>query len=88
MSGIYDNFNNLNTSFIPNPYKPQFNSKVTSPNLGEVTPNKPFELRNNDGSLKGYFWYKGNSVSLVFNVEGEILLTEQDTYITANEFLS
>lgn len=88
MSGMFDNFNNIDTSYIPNTFQPKhpcgFNE--SSPLVGKDK-NKPFELKNADGSIKGYFWYKGNSISLVFKVTGEIILEDTDVYMSAAEVL-
>lgn len=53
----------------------------------EVNVNKPYEIKGSDGSLKGYFWYYGNSVDLVFNVSGQITATQTETYLTINQIL-
>jgi hypothetical protein len=37
-----------------------------------------------NGILKGYFWYYGNSINLTFDLTGEIVLTPQDIYVTAD----
>ena len=57
-----------------------------NPSIQEVNINKPYELWKN-GILKGYFWYYGNSVDLVFNLKGQISLTGMDAYITVNQLL-
>lgn len=39
-----------------------------------VNINKPFEIRDRLGNLDGYFWYQGNSVDLVFNLDGYVII--------------
>lgn len=89
MAGIFDNFNNINTAFKPNQFQPKYPSTTCGCNTQTLStqPNKPFELKNSDGTLKGYFWYKGNSVSLVFNINGCLVLEDYDRYMTPDQIL-
>lgn len=71
---------NLSTTF---PYGcPQSNENLTTLSI-----NKPFEVRDKLGNLDGYFWYRGNSVDLVFNLDGEIVLLNTDKYNTITEVI-
>ena len=88
MNSMFSNFTNLNTTYTPNPFQKTYPSMQTDNQLKSNHPNKPYEVKNPDGSIKGYFWYYGNSVELVFNVEGEITLEETDNYLYASDVIS
>ena len=69
------------------PFCPQHQPPQCGAQIQEVNINKPYEVRGSDGSLKGYFWYYGNSVDLIFNVSGQITATQTETYLTVNQIL-
>ena len=64
---------------------PYCNNQI-NPQYSIASPNRPYESRALDGSLKGYFWYYGNTVDLVFNLTGELTL-EDGTYFSADEVI-
>ena len=85
MNNIFSNFTSPTTSqFTPN------NFQGNSPNINQLqsaVPNKPYELKNPDGSIKGYFWYYGNSVDLIFNLSGQVVFEETDNYINVSQLI-
>ena len=87
MSGLFDNFTHVNTAMRPANVTQKYPS-INKPQAPfEVpNPNKPFENRAMDGTLKGYFWYAGNSVELVFDVSGTIVL-DNGYYMNSAEVL-
>ena len=88
MNSMFSNFTNLETTYQPNAFQPSYPFASKQDKIQSVNINKPYELLNADGTLKGYFWYKGNSVDLVFNLEGEITLLAQDQYLTASDIIN
>ena len=84
MPGMFDNYENLSNSYVPNNLscaKPQHNCTPIAPS----NPNKPYSDYNAKGELVGYFWHYGDSINLEFNIEGE--MTTQEDYIEAKDFL-
>ena len=85
--GMFDNnFGNnmnLNTSFTPNPYAPQYPPMGNHNNnqIIQNNPNKPYEVTDDRGNLTGYFWYYGNSIDLVWDIVGEATSYDSSTYI-------
>lgn len=80
---MFDNYNNTNlkTSFTPNPYAPQFPPLNQPSQIQQNNPNKPFEVKDVRGNLTGYFWYYGNSVDLVWDIEGEVISADSNEYV-------
>ena len=87
MNSMFQNFTNLNTSYTPNPFQPGYPVMQQNCAIKSVDINKPYEILNADRTLKGYFWYYGNSVDLVFDLEGEITLLSTDQYLTITDVL-
>ena len=85
---MFDNFLSPNTSYTPNIFQPKYPTLQKEEKLQSINPNKPYEIIGKDGLLKGYFWYYGNSVDLVFDITGEITLEQYDTYINISEIIN
>lgn len=85
--GMFDNYNNLNTSFTPNPYAPQYPPQKQPQQIIQNNPNKPYEIIDARGNLTGYFWYYGNSVDLVWDIVGEVTSSVTNTYIDVANML-
>ena len=80
---MFENFQNIPTSYTPNNYQ----NKITdNTSVQSVSPNKPYEIKNALGEVTGYFWYYGNSIDLVFDIQGEY--TTPVSYITVEDYLS
>lgn len=88
MKSMFSNFTNFDTTYQQNPFQPNYPQAQNNSNIQQVNVNKPFEILNDDGSIKGYFWYFGNSVNLEFDIDGEVILLNQDQYITIEDILS
>ena len=88
MNSMFANFtNNLDTTFQPNSFQPNYNNFQNN-QIKRVEMNKPYEILNADKSLKGYFWYYGNSVDLCFMIEdATCTLVSQDQYIDMLDIL-
>lgn len=87
MNSMFQNFTNLNTTYTPNPFQPGYPPLQQDCAIKSVNINKPYEILNADKTLKGYFWYYGNSVDLVFDLDGEITLLPSDQYLTISDVL-
>lgn len=87
MNSMFQDFTNLNTTYIPNTFQPGYPPIQKDSAINLVKINKPYEILNADRTLKGYFWYYGNSVDLVFDLEGEITLLSTDQYLTIADVL-
>ena len=63
------NNNGNTTTYFPNSFQCTYPPSPPNNNCAQQSnaPNKPYEVKNPDGSLKGYFWYYGNSVNLIFD---------------------
>ena len=85
---MFSNFTNIPTSYDPSVFEPnQFGNQLNKPCQSIIT-NKPYEILSDDGILKGYFWYYGNSVDLEFELAGEVTLLDSDQYITFEELIN
>lgn len=74
--GLFDNYQNIkpNNPSQPNNITPR--PQPPKPNCSKVepcTPPQPFAEYNVEGTQVGYWWYYGNSVNLVFDIEGEVV---------------
>ena len=88
MSGMFDNFTHVNTTMRPGDVSQKYPStNAPKPNFNVPQPNKPYENRSMDGTLKGYFWYYGNSIDLVFSVDGTVTL-DNGYYMEAADVLT
>ena len=87
--GMFDNYNNinLNTSFTPNPYAPQYPPTKTTNQIVQNNPNKPYEVVDARGNLTGYFWYYGNSIDLVWDIVGEATTQISNTYLDVKDII-
>lgn len=87
MIELFNNFTHVDTTMMPTGGPPKYpNMCKPAPNYEVSRPNKPYESYNPQGELKGYFWYYGNSVDLVFDITGTLTLT-QGLYMEAAEVL-
>ena len=77
---MFDNFNNIKTTYQVNPYAPQYPPQKMPTQIVQNNPNKPYEVVDARGVLTGYFWYYGNSVDLIWDIVGEVTTT-QDNYV-------
>lgn len=48
---------------------------------------KPYEVKDAEGNLKGYFWYYGNSVDLDFIISGQVTIEDSDSYIDIDQLI-
>lgn len=90
MSGnsMFNNFTNFSTTYSPNPFQPSYPTSCNT-QATPVNPNKPYEILSRDRStVEGYFWYYGNSVNLIFNLEGEVTLYDTDNYISVSDLIN
>ena len=78
--GIFDNYQNLDNTYVPNNLSQSFPKKIP---CHRPQFKKPFEDYNAEGKLIGYYWYYGNTVSLHFNITGEIIVEDTDIIYTA-----
>lgn len=78
--GMFNNFNNVKTTYQVNPYAPQYPPQKMPTQIVQNNPNKPYEVVDARGVLTGYFWYYGNSVDLTWDIIGEVTTT-QDNYV-------
>ena len=81
---MFENFQNIPTSYTPNNYQQNY-SQQEDTNISSINNNKPYEMRDIKGDLIGYFWYYGNSIDLVFDIEGEY--TTPTSYIDVADYL-
>lgn len=89
MSTIFDNYQNLNQEYIPNnlPNCPPKVKCSEESKLEPCLPNKPYEQYDAKGNLIGYWWYYGNTITLDFDITGEVTYEGNDKYLTPDEFL-
>ena len=90
---MFDNYNNnnntnINTSFTPNPFAPQYPPVKTSQQIIQNNPNKPYEVVDSRGNLTGYFWYYGNSIELVWDIIGEATYGQSNQYINVSDVVA
>lgn len=85
---MFNSFSNIDTSCSPNGYPPKYPLLCQEEKIKSINPNKPYEVLNSDGTLKGYFWYYGNSVDLVFDIIGEITLEDNDYYLDISQVIN
>lgn len=64
----------LFSSNISTTYPTTYGTTKNESKLDVVNVNKPFEIKDKLGNIDGYFWYQGNSVDLVFNLDGYVIL--------------
>ena len=63
MSNMFINYDNVNNLYKPN------NMCQCKPKVENAK--EPYEEYNAEGELVGYYWYYGNPVNFIFNMEGE-----------------
>lgn len=90
-NSMFSNFTNISTTYNPNPFQPNYPQALCNCNA-EASPvklNKPYEILSPDRlTVLGYFWYYGNSVDLVFNLEGQVTLEATDNYLTVGDLIN
>lgn len=70
---MFSNFNNIDTTYQPNPFQPKYPTNCCTNNAVPASPNKPYEILSADKSkVLGYFWYYGNSVDLIFDFSDSV----------------
>lgn len=62
--GMFDNYNNQNTNYIPNNMGYAGQKPLAYP--------IPYAEYNVEGQQTGYYWYYGDTVNLTFNLIGEL----------------
>ena len=89
MCSMFDTYENIPQNYIPNNIKPNSNLSCAYPTtqLEPIKPILPYEEYNAQGELIGYFWHYGDTLNLEFDVDGEVSLLDDGTYISASEFL-
>ena len=88
-NSMFSNFNNIDTTYQPNPFQPKYPTNCCTNNATPASPNKPYEILSADKSrVVGYFWYYGNSVDLIFDVVGEITSESTNKYIDASDTIA
>lgn len=99
MAGMFDSFKDLSnqkpsnktpccdqeTNFEPS-ISPAPQPCVPS-TLQPAKPKMPFESYNAKGELDGYWWYQGDTMTLEFNITGEVVIEGDEMYVPAEEFL-
>lgn len=68
MSNIFNNYDNLPSSYIPN------NTSEQSLCVNKII--KPLEVYDIKGNLVGYCWNRGDTVNLGFNITGNVQYDE------------
>lgn len=85
---MFSNYNNLNTSYTPGTYNQRFPTTCNCNNqIESVSPNKPFEIKDMNGQVTGYFWYQGNTLDLSWDIDGVILTDEPNSYIDVSSYI-
>lgn len=88
MASMFDNYENLNSQYIPTnisraPIKPQCPPNICQPEI----PNKPYEEINAKGELVGYWWNYGDTINLDFNLSGYVTVDGSNNYIDVLSFI-
>ena len=84
---MFDNYNNINTTFTPNPFAPQYPPQKQQQQIVQNNPNKPYEIIDARGNLTGYFWYYGNSIDLVWDIIGETTMASTNNYVNVADII-
>lgn len=83
-NNMFPNTVNLNTTYTPNPFQPNYPQFQNCVAATPAHPNKPYEILSPDRqNVLGYFWYYGNSVELIFDVGDD----SEYGYISENGYL-
>lgn len=85
---MFNSFSNVDTTYSPNIFQPKYPPLNREERIQSINPNKPYEVLNSDGTLKGYFWYYGNSVDLIFDIIGEVTLEQGDYYLNVSQIVN
>lgn len=75
MIDMFTNYQNLSDYYIPN----NLSKNICTPSsytkkLAPIEASKPYELYDAKGELEGYYWYKGDQLTLDFSIDGELTL--------------
>ena len=76
---MFENYNNDLTDYVPNnlPYKCQ-----------KIYPYPiPYTEYNAEGDIVGYYWYYGDTVNLVFEIDGETTVEDKLEYVDVSDTL-
>lgn len=93
--GMFDEFKTQN-NHIPSeecPEKPEefglFKPRPPKehPHLKPYEYERPFEDYNAAGELVGYWWYEGDQLVLEFEIDGEVVIEDEQLYIPAEDFV-
>lgn len=87
--GMFDSYQNIPQNYVPNNIRPNDNLAQAYPTtqIEPIKPILPYEEYNAQGELVGYYWHYGDQLNLIFDIEGEVSLLDDGTYVPANEFL-
>ena len=87
MSSLFDNYDNLGSQYIPSNMNCQNTVPKNNPFLEPVGPKRPYEERNAQGELIGYWWTYGDTVDLDFELSGDVTIDGEDSYIDVRDFI-
>lgn len=82
---MFENFQNIPVEYTPNNF--QTTSNTTDTPVTPKNPNKPYEVKNMNGEVTGYFWYYGNSIDLTFDINSDDVFTAESTYVDVADYL-
>lgn len=81
-NNMFDNYDNLSNEYIPNNLSYNYPIKKCPSKLKPCKPSIPFEERNAQGELIGYYWHEGDTVNLRFEINGEITVETNSIILT------
>lgn len=85
--GMFSLYDNQDKNYIPNNTRCSFSVGKSYTKLDPVSSRKPYEEYDAKGNLVGYFWYRGDSINLEFNIDGEIIVEDDAIILTAHKEL-
>lgn len=87
---MFKTFQNLSDCYIPDNMTCKSDIGKSYTKLDPVMSSRPYELYDSFGNVCGYFWYYGESVTLEFEIDGEVTLDDGSTnglFIDASDYL-
>ena len=90
MSNMFDNYENLANNYIPSNLKPCYPPCPPKDQCSCLNPahiDKPYANYDIEGNLIGYWWYYGNTLTLQFTINGEVIIDGSNEYISADDFV-
>ena len=84
---MFDGFQNIPAEYTPNNFQ-TWPNKCSA--IEPKNPNKPYEIKNINNEVKGYFWYYGNSIDLTFDIYDsteDAAFTAESTYVDVADYL-